>query len=127
MFRRLLPFVFLLSACSSDRADLPLQPVHGIATFVGGEKLTGGTVGFTPLDSVEGSASGEIQPDGTFTVHTFVNGQKKPGMLAGSYQVSVRPPGSGESFVEPIELPTPVKIVVGDNQIPIELPAPTRR
>ena len=65
-------------------------PVSGIVLFRDGTPLSGGWVVFEPV-SVEGqvTASGDIQPNGTFSLSTEGKGD---GAMAGWYRVVVHPP-----------------------------------
>jgi hypothetical protein len=62
-------FALLLVGCGGDG---PLSPVHG-KVFFKGQPLSRGTIVFTPDPTRGGAgpqATAEIQPDGTFTLHT---------------------------------------------------------
>lgn len=115
--------VLVLAGCGPKPAS-SLHSVQGTVKWRGGEALGGGTVEFTPLESDDGSAVGEIGGDGSFTMFTLVEGKRFPGVKAGSYRVAVTPPSRGDRFIEPIELDRPVTIVDGPQSIPLEVPRP---
>jgi hypothetical protein len=81
-----LGFSLLLAGCGSRT-----QPVEGIVVFKGGEpatKLAGYYVTFESVDQPV-SATGVVQPDGTFKVGTYQDGD---GALLGKHRVSIGPP-----------------------------------
>ena len=103
----LLSFILALcvAGCGTDEAR---SPVHG-KVFYQGKPLPRGTIEFTP-DVSRGCtgplAAAEIQPDGSFALHT----EKAEGAFPGCYRVTVlavEPPskaGNGFQFVVPRSL-----------------------
>ena len=69
------------AGCGSGRP--PTAPVHGRITC-GGRLVSSGTVVFYPTKGRP--ASGQIQPDGTYTLTTFTAGD---GALLGKHKVTV--------------------------------------
>jgi hypothetical protein len=96
----LLAVLMLLSSAGCDGRKI--YPVRGRVVFADGSVMAGGWVTFEPLDSaVKASASGDIQPDGTFILTTE---RKGDGAIVGRYRVLVSPPRSSsldETAVEP--------------------------
>lgn len=72
----------LLTGCGSGNP--PTAPVTGTVTFQG-KPLPAGTVIFTPTAGGP-PATGEIQPDGTYTLTTFEDGD---GAVPGTHGVAV--------------------------------------
>jgi hypothetical protein len=89
-FRWLLALVGLAGLSLVGCGGNNLYPAQGKVTFKDGTPLTAGWVVFesvTPGAKV--GARGNIQPDGTFQLSTFSEGD---GALEGSYRVAVMPP-----------------------------------
>src|SRR5262249_40911904 len=74
-----------------------LYPAQGKVTFKDGTPLTAGGVVFeSGTPGAKAGARGDIQPDGTFQLSTFKEGD---GALEGTYRVAVmapQPPGAKE-------------------------------
>jgi hypothetical protein len=73
--------------CGSDSSAPPAGstvPIKGKVTFKG-QPVTGGDIQFEPTDSGR-PANGKIQPDGTFTMTTFKEGD---GAVPGTHRVAV--------------------------------------
>lgn len=87
----LTPGVVLITGCGggTEQAASRLAPVPVKGSIIyKGKRLTGGTVRFEPEDGGR-EASGEIGPDGTFTVSTF---GKDDGAVAGTHRLAIEPP-----------------------------------
>jgi hypothetical protein len=113
----------------SQPAFPDLHPVKGVVTR-DGQPVKGGTVAFTPdPDRPEFRINSEVKADGTYTLSTVRTtdkaGERKAGAPAGKYRVQYMPPtgdqGAGGQ-PPPIDLPDPVTVKPGDNDIPISLP-----
>ncbi|MEM9365952.1 MAG: hypothetical protein AAGD07_08135 [Planctomycetota bacterium] len=75
----------LITGCS--RSGLKTHPVEGMVRFEDGTILTNGSVEFMSLDSDPPlTATGEIQPDGTFVLGTMTTSD---GAIAGRHRVAV--------------------------------------
>lgn len=128
----------LLGGCGGGD-DRDTATVHGKVTY-NGAPLPGGGVTFVPV-SGEGAttggkpAAGTINPDGTYTLTTYEDGD---GAVIGKHHVGVSPPpppGAGAEAPEGTHAaPTPpspfaglkptteeVEVKAGDNEINIEL------
>ncbi len=83
--------VFLFAGCggTSEQSSNLLKPVpvKGTVTYKG-KPLTGGTIRFEPEDGGR-EASGNIEPDGSFSLSTFGSAD---GAVAGTHKVAVEPP-----------------------------------
>jgi hypothetical protein len=73
-------------------------PIKGKVTYKG-ELLTHGDVTFEPENSGR-EAHGSIQPDGSFTLSTFKDGD---GVISGSHRVAVTGSGKNGALVVPIK------------------------
>ena len=65
-----------------------VYPVKGKVLLANGAPVSGGIITFHPKSTLGAEAAGEIGPDGSFQLTTFV---KNDGALPGSYTVSVDP------------------------------------
>jgi hypothetical protein len=78
-------------------------PVRGKAVFKDGTPLTGGLVVFRPVDEkLQVSARGDIQPDGSFILGTYKEGD---GAVPGKYQAAITPPPRRKIREKPVERP----------------------
>lgn len=133
----------LVSGCSSEPSAVtlpsaPLHPVKGSVLKADGKPLTEGTVVFSPTKIDAKTASGALQPDGTYTLKTGTDGV---GAAEGEYRVYVdspatepgAKPGTTKMVVPPnfTEESSTLKMVVksGSNEMPpIKLlPAPAKK
>lgn len=124
----------ILAGCGDGRnqpAFPDLQPVKGVVKK-GNATATGGVVRFTPdPDTSDFIINSVVGPDGTFTLSTVrstdTRGERKVGAPAGSYKVTYTPPlaeqGPGGLPQTPIDLPKPVSVQTGENNLTVELPA----
>ena len=80
--------MLLLAGCDSGR---PVYPVHGRVVFEDGTPMVDGTVEFESIEDerTRVNASGEIQPDGSFTLTTREPGD---GAVEGKHRAIVVPP-----------------------------------
>lgn len=88
---RMIPFEILLlalaiSGCGETTSEK--AQVKGKVTL-NGEPVKGGTILLAPLSASGETASGEVQPDGTFTLSTAQSGDGAP---IGKNRVSYKPP-----------------------------------
>jgi hypothetical protein len=78
-------------------------PVRGKVVFKDGTPLTGGLVVFRPVDEkLQVSARGDIQPDGSFILGTYKEGD---GAVPGKYQAAITPPPRRKIREKPVERP----------------------
>lgn len=124
--------VVLIVGCGTESTQptFPdLHPVKGVVKH-GGKPVKGGSVRFNPdPEKPEFSVNSEVSADGTYTLTTVrttdKQGERKPGAPAGKYKVTFTPllgdqTAGGPST--PFELPSPVEVKPGENDIPIEMP-----
>lgn len=78
--------VALTSGCSSGANGLAI--VKGKVTYKG-KPVPNGTVNFNPVDGNKPSASGKIQPDGSYTLETFLGSRPSPGAVIGQHKVVI--------------------------------------
>ena len=74
----------------------PTVPIKGKVTYMG-QPLSGGTIVFEPEDSGR-EANGNIQPDGTFTLSTFKEGD---GAIPGIHRIAVTSATDGGKVLVP--------------------------
>src|SRR5438552_17655549 len=80
----------LILAAAAGCGSSNTSPVSGKVVFKDGTPLTGGLVLFRPVDEkLQVSSRGDIQPDGTFFLSTYKEGD---GAVPGKYQVAITPP-----------------------------------
>jgi hypothetical protein len=71
----------------SDSERVEVFPVRGRVNFEGKPLMGGGAISFMPLASQKGrNAGGIINPDGTFVMTTYVEGD---GAMAGQFRVMI--------------------------------------
>jgi hypothetical protein len=118
--------MLLICGCSAEPpVNLPkLFGVVGHVNRAGGEAITGGALQFQSIDQPDYVALAEIQPDGSFTLHTIVDGQKFTGAVVGPQRVTYLPRTSqSESAEEPHTFKEPFVVKAEDNQFTIAIPA----
>ena len=128
-------FTFLTGCGNSSNqpAFSDLHPVKGVVKR-NGQPVKGGQLRFiADPEKPEFSSNAIVGPDGAYSLTTYrttdTSGERKPGAPAGTYQVSYVPDIADQSAggnMEAIHLSKPVTVSAGDNDIPIELPAPKK-
>ena len=126
-------FVFalvVLVGCNGKQPEFPeVHPVKGVVKR-DGQAVKGGAILFTPdPEKPNFLINSEVGDDGTFTLSTVRTtdrrGERKTGAPSGKYKVTYMPAGGDQTAkgeTGPIELPTPVTVNAGENNIPINLP-----
>lgn len=119
----LLALSFCLSAgCPSGGKKLPaVYPVEGKVVYKGGQPLTGGSVSFQSQTDSSFAASGEIQPDGSFTLWTFADKERVKGAPPGKYNVTVMPAMGSDHSIQPIAVAKPIEVEAKENRFAIAL------
>ncbi len=81
----------LLPACGhSPKATLPeMYPAGGKVVYSQGGSVAGGAIVFQPQNDATVSTTGEIRPDGSFTLYSFKAGVRAAGAIAGPHRVIV--------------------------------------
>ena len=91
-------------------------PVQGRVVFKDGQPMTGGAVEFRPSDPAAPISTGEVGPDGNFSLNCVVGTRKVAGAVAGTFQVTVMPPQSREqSGGRPVQLSKPYTVKEDDS------------
>jgi hypothetical protein len=121
--------IALILLAAGCHASVPrTYPAKGSVRYRGGQPMKGGSVQFNSLTDPALRVVGRLRDDGTFTLETSRDGDKRAGAPAGEYEVTVFPPLSGEhKGAAPIVLPTLYRVEAeGKNEFAIELnePAP---
>jgi hypothetical protein len=110
--------------CGSNEGTYvaPTVPVKGKVTYQG-KSLIQGSVTFEPVDSGR-EAQGSIQPDGTFVLTTFKEGD---GAVAGMHRVAVTGTSKGAKEAVPLKYQNPssskveVEVSEGKSEYTIDL------
>lgn len=123
--------VVALVGCHGDKQPKfpDLNPVKGTVKRAG-KPASGGVVTFVAEPpSAEFLINSEVGSDGSYSLTTVRTtdklGERKPGAPAGTYHVTYAPPLGDQAAggqTEPSQLPSPVTVKAGDNNIPIDLP-----
>jgi hypothetical protein len=99
-----LPALALILAAAAGCGSTNTYPVRGKVVFTDGAPLTGGLVLFRPVvNTLQVSARGDIQQDGTFILGTYHDGD---GAIPGKYQVAITPPPRPKLRERPIGKPS---------------------
>jgi hypothetical protein len=123
------------TGCSGGGGGPETYPVKGKVVSQGGKPWAGGTISFRSVSDPSLVATGEIQPDGTFTLvtHYLVEGlpRTKPGALTGEYSVTVEEPGvkldrDGNPSIPPLVLRKRYRVEAQENSFVIETGKPAR-
>jgi hypothetical protein len=119
----------LIAGCKGGKALPKTYPVTGKVVYPDGTPLTGGLVHFKPEGNDAVTTSGPIGADGSFSLSTFIDGQKVVGATEGPHTVTVLPPqgqdqgaARGQS-AQPFELRDTFTVKAdGENHFTITLP-----
>jgi hypothetical protein len=76
----------MLAGCGGGAEGL--AAVKGKVTYKG-KPVPNGTVNFNPVDGNKPSATGKIQPDGSYTLETFLGNRPSPGAVIGQHKVVI--------------------------------------
>ena len=126
MCRYAAAFFGLFAACAAfgcSRGFVEVKPqthkVEGKVTYKDGKAYTdGGAIEFRHTTTEGMSATGEIQPDGSFKLQTVTAQHKVPGAIEGTYQVTILPPAPDQN-VRIISLQKKYDVVAGANQLTV--------
>jgi len=75
-----------VAGCSDGSQGL--AAVKGKVTYKG-KPVPNGTVNFNPVDGNKPSASGKIQPDGSYVLETYLGSRPSAGAVIGSHKVII--------------------------------------
>jgi hypothetical protein len=114
--------------CGSSSSTLPqTYPVTGTVKYQGDGPAVGAAVQFATMEPSI-AVSGEVGPDGAFTLFTVKGSERISGAPAGRYMVSVQPPiGADHRPVAAITLPDTYFVEQKENQFAIEIGKPVER
>jgi len=119
--------LLFLGGCGKSRPEPPKTfEVTGTVLGADGKPLTGGLVEFRSAGDKPVSATGRIQPDGSFSLSTIAGEQNVPGAVAGTHKVTVVPPppdtGDIQAVPEPVSLSQTYEVKPeGENKFTIKL------
>ena len=107
------------SGCTGGEKLSKTFPVTGKVFGRDGKPLTGGMVQFQHTTDLTLTVTGEIQPDGSFTLQTIKGKQVLPGAIEGEYTATAMLPiPAGEHAPpRPITFPQTIRIEAKDNAI----------
>jgi len=116
----------LLLGCGDSGPTPPkTYPVKGRVVYTDGTPMSGGSVAFTLDRDPDLSAIGDIGPNGEFALRTIVGNKRLTGSVAGTFEVTIKPPSGPEKSVNPGEtLAEPVEVKPGQ-QIDLKLVYPS--
>ena len=119
----LLACLLLCAGCGgAPEIEIPQTHPAGGKVLKAGQPLTAGTVEFQPQGAAGQRASGEIQPDGTFSLSTIVDVEKVAGAVPGQYKATVIPPIPADQNVQIFNPPDVFTVEAKDNQFTIQIP-----
>jgi hypothetical protein len=128
----LLSCAAIFTGCGQESKQPTFPDLHEVKGVVkrAGEPVKGGAIQFTPdPNKPEFLINSEVGTDGTFTLTTVrttdSKGERKTGAPAGKYKVTYTPPLGDQTAgapMAPIDLPNPVTVNAGANNLPIDLP-----
>ena len=124
-----LAVLVLVAGCTGGKAPPKTYPVTGKVVRADGSPVTGGLVHFKPQGDADVTTSGPIGADGSFSLSTFIDGQKVSGATEGPHTVTVLPPqqqdqgAAGGRSAQPVELRDTFSVKAdGENHFTIRLP-----
>jgi hypothetical protein len=102
--------LLLLLAMGCGSGGDGLAVVKGTISYKG-KPVPNGTVNFLPDDGNKPSATGEIQPDGSFSLQTFLGSRPSPGAVIGKHKVVIVAMQDMASRLPEERIPLPPPIV----------------
>ncbi len=100
----------LLTLMGCGRSNEGLAIVKGKITYRG-KSVPNGTINFLPDDGNKPSATGEIQPDGSYSLQTFLGNRPSPGAVIGKHKVVIVAMEDMASRLPEERIPLPPPIV----------------
>lgn len=111
-------FGIMLAAACGCGSDLPATyPVKGKVVFKGGKVVADGRIEFHSVADAELVATGDIEPDGSFSLVTFKRGKQRAGAVEGQHKVVVEL----ERPRETIAVPKLYSVTAQENHLTIEV------
>ena len=111
----------LIAGCPSAKKMPAMYPVEGKVAYKGGQPMTGGSISFQSQTDSTLATSGEIQPDGSFTLWTFADKERVKGAPPGKYNVTVVPAMGSDHSIQPIAVAKPFEVEAKENRFAIAL------
>ncbi len=114
--------------CGGTKPPPPNLPtVHKVTGHViskqTGQPITAGAVQFESLEAAAQVAIADVQPDGTFSLNTFVDGHKLEGAVPGQQRVTFMPRTTeDQSAAVPVTLVETFEVKESGNDFKIEIP-----
>lgn len=110
-----------LCGCSSEES-FEVAPVSGLVT-IAGQPVSHGTIQFAPIaastDNKPGkTGTGEIQPDGTFTISTFEEGD---GAVIGKVKITAGPSDPAQPWKHTLQTPVEFEVSPSGNQLILDI------
>jgi hypothetical protein len=100
--------VCLVAGCSGGGQGLAV--VKGKVSYKG-NAVPNGTINFLPVDSGKPSATGEIQPDGSYVLKTYLGNKPSDGAVVGKHKVVIVAMADMASILPEQRTPLPPPIV----------------
>lgn len=118
-----LTICFLGCNTAPETPPLNTQPVQGKLLNPPGQPITTGMIEFAAAGGEAKRATGQLQPDGTFTLTAMdINGNKFSGAEEGTYRVTYYPVMTEAQTEQPVTLPDKVTVKAGTNTFDLKLP-----
>jgi hypothetical protein len=119
----LLVGLFYFLGCKSEKIEGPTTyPATGTVVDAAGDPLFGGFIEFQSTTDQNMMAVGDIQPDGNFTLTTYVNGVATLGAVPGDHRVTVHPPEIDHGGAPPVPLRKLHQVEAKENVFSVKLP-----
>ena len=114
--------VVAMTGCNSEPpATIPETfPVTG-KVLQGGEPVTSGAVEFRSLQDTTTTATGAIEPDGTFSLSTFVRNEQVDGALPGPHEVTIHVTLDGVHAPRSLSQPQPFVVERDKNMVTFDI------
>jgi hypothetical protein len=125
--RRLAAAVLVLTSicytgCGSSEQTFPTYAVRGkVVSKATGQPLTEGSVEFVHKEDPRFNCIGQLDKEGSFTLHTIDGSKKLEGAATGEYTVIVRRPMGANQVQHSITLKQFIKVKAEPNTIVLEL------
>jgi hypothetical protein len=118
----------LATAGCRGGADMPkTYPVTG-SVVRGGKPVAGGALQLTAVGDNTVTVTGEVGPDGAFTLTALKGVTKAAGAPAGEYRVTyIFPVAADQRTSPPLTLPRAYKVEPQENRLTLDLEAPKGR
>ncbi|HZY85358.1 MAG TPA: hypothetical protein VFE78_11040 [Gemmataceae bacterium] len=117
----------ILAGCKGGADMSKTYPVSG-SVVRGGKPVAGGTLQFAAAGDNSFTVTGEVGPDGAFTLQTLKAVTKAAGAPAGEYRVTyIFPVAADQRTRPPVTLPRAYKVEPQENRLTLDLDLPKGR